>query len=169
MDAGLRASDKVHLYLVTAQVADGVTVGIGVFGATSGTPGAEGRVSVPLALIPPSGPALFLPGSGSADAVAEIEAQVDVGSASLQSVGLTAAIPIGSQAAGAFTVSVTGLRVPGSDTPLDLSLDSSVPVGPQLLHVIAALAETELQAVAGNIEPEAAALPGPGGPSAPTR
>jgi large repetitive protein len=153
-------TDKVHLYLVTAQVADGITVGIGVLGATSGTPGAQGRLSVPLALIPPSGPAVFLPGSGSADAVAEIAAQVDVGSASLQSVGLTAAIPIGPQAAGAFTVSVTGLRVPGSDTPLDLSLDSSFPIGPQLLHVIAILAETELQALAGNIEPEAAALLG---------
>ena len=101
---------------------------------------------------------MFLPGSGSADAVAEIEAQVDVGSASLQSVGLTAAIPIGSHAAGAFAVSVKGLRVPGSDTPLDLSLDSSVPVGPQLVHVISALAETELQAVADDIGPEAAAL-----------
>ena len=48
-------SDNVHLYLVTAQVAAGVTVGFGVRGATSGTPGAEGRLSVPLALIPPSG------------------------------------------------------------------------------------------------------------------
>jgi hypothetical protein len=153
-------TDKVHLYLVTTQVADGLTVGIGVLGATSGTPGAQGRLSVPLALIPPSGPAVFLPGSGSADAVAEIAAQVDVGSASLQSVGLTAAIPIGPHAAGAFTVSVTGLRVPGSDTPLDLSLDSSVPIGPQLLHVITTLAETELQALASDIGPEAAALLG---------
>jgi hypothetical protein len=153
-------SDSVHLYLVTAQVADGVTVGVGVRGATSGTPGAQGRLSVPLALIPPSGPAVFLPGSGSADAVAEIAAQVDVGSANLQSVGLTAAIPIGTNAAGAFTVSVTGLRVPGSDTPLDLALDSSVAIGPQLLHVVTTLAETELQAVAGDLGPQAAALLG---------
>ena len=93
-------SGNVHLYLVTAQVADGVTVGIGVRGATSGTPGAEGRVSIPIAFIPSSGSAVFLPGSVSADAVAEIAAQVDVGSASLRSAGLTAAIPIGPHAAG---------------------------------------------------------------------
>lgn len=153
-------SSNVHLYLVTTQVADGVTVGIGVRGATSGTPGAEGRVTVPIAFIPPSGSAVFLPGSGSADAVAEIAACVDVGSASLRSVGLTAAIPIGPHAAGAFAVSVTGLQVPGSDTPLDLSLDNSVPVGPQLLHVVATLAETELPALAADTAPEAAALLG---------
>ena len=55
---------------------------------------------------------------------------------------------------------MTGLRVPGSDTPLDLSLDSDVPVGPQLLHVVATLAETELKAVAADTGPEAAALLG---------
>lgn len=153
-------SDDVHLYLVTAQVAAGVTVGVGVRGAASGTPGAEGRLSVPLALIPPSGPAVFLPGSASADAVAVLAAQVDVGSASLQSVALTAAIPIGSHAAGDLSVSVTGLRVPGSDTPLDLSLGSGTPVGPELLHVVATLAEAELQAAAADIGQQAAALLG---------
>jgi len=153
-------SDNVHLYLVTAPVAAGVTVGVGVRGATSGTPSAEGRLSVPLALIPPSGPAVFLPGSGSADAVAQISAQVDVSSASLQSVALTAAIPIGSHAAGGLSVSVTGLRVPGSDTPLDLSLGTGTPVGPELLHVVSALAEAELRAVAADIGPEAAMLLG---------
>jgi hypothetical protein len=153
-------SGDVHLYLVTAQVAAGVTVGVGVRGATSGTPGAEGRLSVPLALIPPSGPAVFLPGSGSADAVAQLAAQVDVGSASLQSVALTAAIPIGSHAAGDLSISVTGLRVPGSDTPLDLSLGTGSPIGPELLHVVATLAEAELQAVATEIGPQAAALLG---------
>ena len=153
-------SGDVHLYLVTAQVAAGVTVGFGVRGATSGTPGAEGRLSVPLALIPPSGPAVFLPGSGSADAVAVLAAQVDVGSASLQSVALTAAIPIGPHAAGDLSVSVTGLRVPGSDTPLDLSLGSGTPAGPELLHVVATLAEAELQAVATEIGQQAGALLG---------
>ena len=153
-------SGDVHLYLVTAQVAAGVTVGFGVRGATSGTPGAEGRLSVPLALIPPSGPTVFLPGSGSADAVAVLAAQVDVGSASLQSVALTAAIPIGPHAAGDLSVSVTGLRVPGSDTPLDLSLGTGTPAGPELLHVVATLAEAELQAVATEIGQQAGALLG---------
>lgn len=156
----VRLSGGVHLYLVTAQVADGVGVGVGVRGATSGTPGAEGRLTVPLVLIPPSGPAVFLPGSGSADAVAELAAKVDVGSASLQSVALTAAIPLGTGAAGDVAVSVTGLRVPGSDTPLDLSLGTGEPIGPELLHAVANLAETELQAVAADMGPEAAALLG---------
>ena len=68
-------------------------MGVGIRAAASGTPGASGRLSLPIVLIPPSGPAVFLPGSDSADAVAELAAQVDVGSASLQSAGLTTASP----------------------------------------------------------------------------
>ena len=55
---------------------------------------------------------------------------------------------------------MTGLRVPGSDTPLDLTLDSATPIGPQLLHVAAVLAETELQAAAADIGPQTATLLG---------
>ena len=129
-----KLSADVHLYLVTNQLADGISLGIGVRGATSGTPHAEGRLSLPLVLIPPSGPAVFLPGSNSLDAVAELAAEVDVGSPNLQSVGLTAAIPVGPNASGDLTVTVTGLRVPGSDTPLNLSLDSLLATSLQLLR-----------------------------------
>lgn len=153
-------TEPVRLYLVTAQVADGVTVGIGIRGATAGTPHAEGRLSVPLALIPASGPMVFLPGSESLDAVAELAVEVDISSPSLQSAGLTAAIPLGSKAPGELTVTVTGLVVPGSDTPLDLTLDSQTSVGPQLLHVVSTLIETELQAAAADIGPEASTLLG---------
>jgi hypothetical protein len=155
-----KLSADVHLYLVTAQLAAGISLGIGVRGATSGTSHAEGRLSLPLVLIPPSGPAVFLPGSNSADAVAELAAEVDVGSPNLQSVGLTAAIPVGAGASGDLTVTVTGLRVPGSDTPLNLSLDSFTAIGPQLLHVVSTLVETELRAAAADIGPEASTLLG---------
>jgi len=153
-------SGGVHLYLVMAQVTSGNTLGVGIRGATSGTPGAQGTLAVPLVLIPPSGPAVFLPGSDSPDAVAQLAAQADVGSDSLQSVALTAAIPIGTKTAGDLAVSVTGLRVPGSDTPLDLSLGTGTPAGPELLHALSALAEAELQAVTAELGLQATALLG---------
>ena len=155
-----KLTDPVRLYLVTAQVADGITIGIGVRGATSGTPHAEGRLSLPLVLIPVTGPVVFLPASDSPDAVAQLAAEVDVGSPNLQSVGVTASMPLGPHASGDLVVSVKGLRVPGSDTPLDLSLDSNTSIGPQLLHVVSTLVETELQAAAADIGPQAATLLG---------
>jgi hypothetical protein len=153
-------TDPVRLYLVTAQVATGITIGVGVRGATSGSPSAEGHLSLPLLLMPTSGPIVFLPGSTSPAAVAELAAQVEVGSPSLQSVGITAAMPVGSGATGDLTVTVAGLTVPGSDTPLNLTLDSSAAIGPQLLHVVSTLIETELQAAAADIGAAASTLLG---------
>ena len=156
----LEISPTVHLYLVTADGADGVTVGVGVRAATTTSPTALGRLHLALATLPASGPAVFLPGSNSPEAIAQLVAEVEVGSADLQSVTLTATLPTGPGAVGDLAVSVTGLRVPGAATPLDLTLDSAAEIGPQLVATLSALLDSELQAVAGDLSGPATTLLG---------
>ena len=155
-----QVSENVELYLVTAQLANSVSLGVGVRAATTASPSAEGRLSLPLVSIPPSGPPVFLPGSSSPEAVAQLVAEVDVGSPSLKSVSLRAVLPLGPGASGDLAISVSGLDVPGSDAPLDLTLDSDAAIGPQLLQAINALVKSELQALAGSLGPEVNTLLG---------
>ncbi len=158
----LNVTDTVALYLVVApSVAQsgGTVLGIGARAATTGTPGAEGRLSVPIVLVPPgSGSLTFLPGSSSLDATASLTVQVDVASASLASAGLSLQIPLGTGGSPAVTVQVHGLVLPGSTTPIDLSLDGSQPFGQEMVHALIALVEAQLQAAASTLAPDATAL-----------
>ena len=158
----LNVTDAVDLYLVVApSVADpgGTVFGVGVRAATNGTPGAEGRLSVPIVLVP-AGPqsVTFLPGSSSADAVASLTAQVDVASASLQSAGLSLQVPLGTGATPGLTVDVHGLVLPGTSAPIDLSLNGSQPFGQELAHALTALVTAQLTAAAGSLAADDAAL-----------
>ena len=127
--------------------------------AATSTPGAEARLSVPIVLVP-SGQAsvTFLPASTSVDAVANLAVQVDVASSNLQSVSINLGIPLGPGPAPAVTVDVQGLLVPGSSSPIDLSLGGSQSLGADFVHALSALVEAQLAAATAGLSPDAAAV-----------
>ncbi len=117
----VQLSETVSLYLTTSATGSGTVIGLGARAATSSSPGAAGRLSVPLLLVPPDDAAIvFLPGSSAPEAVATLTAEADLGSAALDSAGLSLSIPLGAGQPPDIGITVTGLLLPGSTSPIDL-------------------------------------------------
>jgi hypothetical protein len=102
----------------------------------------------------------FLPGLDSsdpadmADATADLVATVTVADTTLNSVGITASLPLtvhGGLPSGtpAVGIVVHGLRLPGSSEALDVSLDSTSAIGPELTHLLTAILQAEAASAAG--------------------
>ena len=102
----------------------------------------------------------FLPGLDSidagdmADAEAALNASVTVADPVLNRVGVTASVPLtlhGGVPNGTPKVGivVSGLRLPGSSQPVDIALDSSSDLGPELKHVLIALLQAEAGSATG--------------------
>jgi hypothetical protein len=143
-----RLSDSLALYLTTSSSSIGSVVGLGTRAATSSSPGAEAKLLVPLLLVPPNeGAIVLLPGSSAAEAVATLTVEADLGSALLDSVGLSLYIPLGTGQTADIGVTVSGLQLPGAASPIDLSfagLSGTGSVDAELAQVITGLIQSEL-------------------------
>ena len=169
----------VNLYAVLEAGPRGEVVSAGVRISMT-DPAAEASVLVPLVRVNQGSGVTFLPGLSSADAgditdaTAALTAAVTLSDGTLNSVGVSAAVPL-TQAPGgglsgtpAVGVTVRGLRLPGGTQPLDISLDSASPLGPELASLLTAVLRAEAAGATGaarDLLGMAGLLP-PGGPGA---
>ena len=150
------------LFLVLEPGGRGVVVSIGVRIEVSAPVAASAQIRLPLLRVNQSESAgvTFLPGLDSADAgdisdaTAGLTASVTVADPTLNSVGVTASVPLtfhGGQATAAPSVGIVvrGLRLPGSSEPLDISLGSASAIGPELAHLLAAILQAEAASATG--------------------
>ena len=150
------------LFLVLEPGGRGVVVSIGVRIEVSAPVAASAQIRLPLLRVNQSESAgvTFLPGLDSADAgdisdaTAGLTASVTVADPTLNSVGVTASVPLtfhSGQATAAPSVGIVvrGLRLPGSSEPLDISLGSASAIGPELAHLLAAILQAEAASATG--------------------
>jgi len=150
------------LFLVLEPTSRGVLVSIGVRIEVSTPAVTSAEIRFPLLRVNQSESAgvTFLPGLDSSDpgdmtdATADLVATVTVADTTLNSVGITASLPLtmrgglpnGTPAVG---IVVRGLRLPGSSEALDVSLDSTSAIGPELAHLLAAILQAEAASATG--------------------
>jgi large repetitive protein len=147
------------LFLVLEPNARGTVASIGIRINLTTPVSTDAMLRVPLLRVDRTSGVTFLPGLGSADegdvsdATAELAGTVTIADATLNSVGVTAAVPLTTNGAsnGAPTVGIVvhGLQLPGSTTPIDVSLDSASPIGPELSHLLAAIVAAEAASATG--------------------
>jgi large repetitive protein len=150
------------LFLVLEPGARGVVVSIGVRVQAAAPVAASAEIRLPLLRVNQGASAgvTFLPGLDSADtgdtadATASLTGSVTVADTTLNSVGVTASVPLtfhDGQATGTPSVGieVRGLRLPGSSEPLDVSLDSASAIGPELTHLLTAILQAEAVSATG--------------------
>ena len=156
------AEAGADLFLVLGPVPRGVVVSIGVRAETDQPVAASAEIRMPLVRVNQDEAAgvTFLPGLDSidagdmADAEAALNASVTVADPVLNRVGVTASVPLtlhGGVPNGTPKVGivVSGLRLPGSSQPVDIALDSSSDLGPELKHVLIALLQAEAGSATG--------------------
>jgi hypothetical protein len=150
----------VDLFAVLEPNGRGVVVSIGVRISASTPATVAAEVRVPLLRVNQGSGVVFLPGLDPADAgdasdsIAALSATVTIADTTLNSVGLTASVPLtkpGGQFSGtpAVGIAVHGLVLPGSSQPLDFSLDSTSPIGPELAHLLTAVLQAEATSATG--------------------
>ena len=155
---GLTAA--VNLFAVLEPNGRGTVVSIGVRIAAASPASVDAEIRVPLLRVNQGSGVVFLPGLDSADpgdvadATAALSATVTVADAVLNSVGLTASVPLtvsGGHLSGTPVVGVVvhGLMLPGSSQPLDISLDSASAIGPELAHLLTAVLQAEAASATG--------------------
>jgi large repetitive protein len=148
------------LFLVLEPNARGTVASIGIRINLTAPVSTDAMLRVPLLRVDKTSGVTFLPGLSSADqgdvsdATAELTGTVTIADATLNSVGVTAAVPLTSHNGapnGTPTVGIVvhGLRLPGSTTPIDVSLDSASPIGPELSHLLAAIVAAEAASATG--------------------
>jgi hypothetical protein len=153
-------TEAVDLFAVLEPNDRGVLVSIGVRIAASTPTTVAAEVRVPLLRVNQGSGVVFLPGLDAAsnddtsDATADLSATVTIADTTLNSVGLTASVPLtkpGGQFSGtpAVGVAVHGLMLPGSSQPLDVSLDSASAIGPELAHLLTAVMQAEAASATG--------------------
>jgi large repetitive protein len=144
----VQLSENIALYLTTSASASGTVIGLGTRATTSSTPGGQATLAVPLLLVPPGAAAIvFLPGSSAPEAVATLTVQADLGSAELDAAGISLFIPLGTEQPADVGITVSGLTLPGSASPLDLSFGALHGAGPseaELAQVITGLIQSQL-------------------------
>lgn len=158
----LKLTDSSDLFLVLEPTARGVTVSIGVRISVTNPVSTDARLRVPLLRVnqSPAAGISFLPGLDSTDAgdigdaTAELIGTVTVSDATLDSVGVTASVPLTVHGGGlsgtpAVGIVVRGLKLPGADAPMDVALDSSSSIGPELTHLLIAIVQAETASVTG--------------------
>ena len=148
------------LFAVLEPNSRGVVVSIGVRIAVTDPMPADATIRLPLLRANQGHGVTFLPGLDStdpgdvADATAALQATVTVGDTTLNSVGVSASLPLtvhSGQLSGtpAVGIVVHGLQLPGSSQPIDVSLDSASPIGPELTHLLTAILQAEAASVSG--------------------
>jgi len=154
-------TDAVNLSAVLEPNGRGTVVSIGARIAATTPVTVDAEIRVPLLRVNQGPGVVFLPGLGStdpgdvADATAALSATVTMADATLNSVGLTASVPLtvhGGQLVGtpAVGVVVRGLQLPGATQPLDVSLDSASAIGPELAHLLTAVLQAEAASATGS-------------------
>jgi hypothetical protein len=153
-------TEAVNLFAVLEPNGRGTVVSAGVRIAATAPAAVDAAIRVPLLRVNQGPGVLFLPGLDSADpgdgadATAALSATVTIADDTLNSVGLTASVPLatsGGQPSGppAVGVVVHGLMLPGASQPLDVSLDSSSAIGPELAHLLTAVLQAEAASATG--------------------
>jgi hypothetical protein len=147
------------LFLVLEPNERGTVASIGIRINLTMPVSTDAILRVPLLRVDRTSGVTFLPGLSSADqgdvsdATAELTGTVTIADATLNSVGVTAAVPLTNNGAsnGRPTVGIVvhGLQLPGSTTPIDVSLDSASPIGPELSHLLAAIIQAEAASATG--------------------
>jgi hypothetical protein len=153
-------TEAVDLFAVLEPNARGVVVSIGVRIAASTPAAVNAEIRVPLLRVNQGSGVVFLPGLDAAssddatDATAVLAAAVTIADTTLNSVGLTASVPL-TKPGGPFSgtpavgVVVHGLLLPGSSQPLDVSLDSASAIGPEFAHLLTAVLQAEAASATG--------------------
>jgi hypothetical protein len=156
----LKLAAGSDLFAVLEPNGRGVVVSIGIRIAVSAPVQTDATIRLPLLRANQSHGVTFLPGLDStdsgdiSDATAELTATVTVADATLNSVGVTASLPLtvpSGQLSGTPSVGIVvhGLQLPGSSQPIDVSLDSTSPVGPELTHLLTAILQAEAASATG--------------------
>jgi hypothetical protein len=153
-------NEAVTLFAVLEPNSRGVVVssGVRISAATPAAAGAE--IRVPLLRVNQASGVVLLPGLASsdpgdiADATAALSATVTIADAALNSVGLTASVPLtvaGGNLAGTPVVGVAvhGLLLPGAAAPLDISVDSASALGPDLASLLTAVLQAQATSATG--------------------
>jgi len=149
----LKLTPGSDLFLVLEPNTRGVVVSLGARIGIQTPITADAALRIPILRVDQAGGVTFLPGSTDpndvADATAQLEGTVTVADATLNSVGVTATVPLVASGTPAVGIAVHGLRLPGSAAALDLSLDSASAIGPELTHLLTAILQAEAASATG--------------------
>jgi hypothetical protein len=156
----LKLTTGSDLFLVLEPNARGTVVSVGVRVEITDPVTTSAEIRVPLVRVDQASGVTFLPGLDTtdpgemADATATLTGLVTVADATLNSVGITAAAPLTTHSGapnGTPTggIVVHGLQLPGEAEPMDISLDTSSPLGHELTHLLVAIIQGEAASATG--------------------
>jgi hypothetical protein len=150
----LKLTAGSDLFLVLEPNARGTVVSVGVRVEIADPVTTSAEIRVPLLRVNQASGVAFLLGLDTtdpgdmADATAALTGSVTVADPTLNSVGITAAIPLTMESGspnGTPTVGIVvhGLRLPGEAEPMDISLDTSSSLGHEFTHLLVAIIQGE--------------------------
>jgi hypothetical protein len=149
-------TEAVSLFAVLEPNGRGTVVSAGARIAATAPASVDAEIRVPLLRVNAGPGVVFLPGLDSADpgdvadATATLSATVTVADNTLNSVGLTASVPLTtSSGTPSVGVVVHGLQLPGASQPIDVTLDSASAIGPELAHLLTAVLQAEAASATG--------------------
>ena len=143
------------LFLVLEPNERGTVVSIGVRIAITDPVTTSAEARVPLVRVNQAGGIAFLAGLDTADpgdiadATAAVSGLVTIADATLNSVGITAQAPLSTHGTPTVGIVVHGLQLPGEAEPMDISLDTSSSLGPELAHLLVAIVQGEAASATG--------------------